>query len=262
MRGFSLVELSIVLVILGLLTGGILAGQSLVRAAELRAITSEQQRYTAAMQTFRDKYMAIPGDMREATRFWNRQVAASHCVSNHGLSAAGTPGACDGNGNGVLSFPANASESGESFQFWRQLALAGLIEGSYDGLAGSGSYAHGRIGITVPASKLSNAGWGIFYNGPVAADSGNVYAGSYGNIFTFGTASSTAYPYGAAIKPEEAWNIDTKMDDGRPAFGNIISWRATGTYTPNCADNAAGASAQYNVTNTTNACALLFINAI
>ena len=70
MRAFSLVELSIVLVILGLLTGGILAGQSLIRAAELRAVTTEYQRYVAAVQTFRDKYMALPGDMPNAIAFW------------------------------------------------------------------------------------------------------------------------------------------------------------------------------------------------
>lgn len=57
-RGFSLVELSIVLVILGLLTGGILAGQSLIRAAELRAVSTEYSRYATAVQSFRDKYFA------------------------------------------------------------------------------------------------------------------------------------------------------------------------------------------------------------
>ena len=60
--GFSLVELSIVLVILGLLTGGILAGQSLIRAAELRSISTDYSRYIAAVQAFRDKYFALPGD--------------------------------------------------------------------------------------------------------------------------------------------------------------------------------------------------------
>jgi prepilin-type N-terminal cleavage/methylation domain-containing protein len=68
-RGFSLVELSIVLVILGLLTGGILAGQSLIRAAELRSITTQFNQYVSATQSFRDKYMALPGDMPNATRF-------------------------------------------------------------------------------------------------------------------------------------------------------------------------------------------------
>ena len=75
-QGFSLVELSIVLVILGLLTGGILAGQSLIRASELRAATAEYQRYATSIQSFRDKYMALPGDMTNATRFWGSVYAS------------------------------------------------------------------------------------------------------------------------------------------------------------------------------------------
>ncbi|MGB1539971.1 MAG: prepilin-type N-terminal cleavage/methylation domain-containing protein, partial [Rickettsiales bacterium] len=55
-RGFSLVELSIVLVILGLLTGGILGGQSLIRAAEMRAIATEYDAWKTAVNVFKDKY--------------------------------------------------------------------------------------------------------------------------------------------------------------------------------------------------------------
>jgi prepilin-type N-terminal cleavage/methylation domain-containing protein len=57
---FSLVELSIVLVILGLLTGGILTGQNLIRAAELRAVVTEFNRYQTAVRTFEDKYSPFP----------------------------------------------------------------------------------------------------------------------------------------------------------------------------------------------------------
>lgn len=70
--GFSLVELSIVLVILGLLTGGVLGGRALIRAAELRAITQEKEAFVTAVNTFRAKYNALPGDMRNATQFWGR----------------------------------------------------------------------------------------------------------------------------------------------------------------------------------------------
>ncbi|MFN7611184.1 MAG: type II secretion system protein, partial [bacterium] len=59
--GFSLIELAIVLVILGLLVGGIMSGQSLIRAAELRSVTSDLSRYESAVYTFRDKYSDLPG---------------------------------------------------------------------------------------------------------------------------------------------------------------------------------------------------------
>ena len=66
-RGFTLVELSIVLVILGLLVGGVLSGQSLIRAAELRAVSTEHSKFVTAMNSFRDKYFAAPGDMKPPT---------------------------------------------------------------------------------------------------------------------------------------------------------------------------------------------------
>jgi prepilin-type N-terminal cleavage/methylation domain-containing protein len=65
---FSLVELSIVLVILGLLVGGVLSGQALIRASEMRSITAQANQYRAAIYSFRDKYFAIPGDMANARR--------------------------------------------------------------------------------------------------------------------------------------------------------------------------------------------------
>ncbi|MBY6117485.1 prepilin-type N-terminal cleavage/methylation domain-containing protein [Mameliella alba] len=68
--GFSLVELSIVLVILGLLIGGVLTGQNLIRAAELRSVMTEFKTYQTAVMTFRDKYFALPRDMTNATDFF------------------------------------------------------------------------------------------------------------------------------------------------------------------------------------------------
>src|SRR4051812_28937287 len=105
--GFTLVELSIVLVILGLLVGGVLTGQSLIRAAELRAITTEQNRYVTATHTFRDKYFALPGDMTNATAYWG---TSGNCP---GLAAQGntTPATCNGNGDGKISGNLNATSS-------------------------------------------------------------------------------------------------------------------------------------------------------
>ncbi len=263
-RGFSLVELSIVLVILGLLTGGILAGQSLIRAAELRSVTTEYQRWMTATSTFRDKYMAIPGDMREATRFWNRQVVASHCVSNHGLSTAGSPGTCDGNGDGALSNPGAASQSGEVFQFWNQLAYAGLIEGTYSGLAGAGSIYSPVIGTNVPSSKLGNAGWDLRNIGTFGGDASS-YAATYDNTLEFGGFVSNASPLQAPIlKPEEAWNIDTKLDDGKPGYGKIIARyhsNACAVADDGNSNNGADLNGSYKVSDTSLQCSLYFVRA-
>jgi prepilin-type N-terminal cleavage/methylation domain-containing protein len=198
-RGFSLVELSIVLVILGLLTGGILAGQSLIRASELRAVSTEQQRYAAAIGTFRDKYFALPGDMINATAFGTAWI-----------------GNGDGDGNIETTGTANTNEIS---LFWIHLGQAGLIEGSYTNVANTTF----TIGTHNPRSKLGQAGWNVGNLGTVATTPTTTYfEGSYGNAFLFGTGTSATMPL-EALKPEEAWNIDTKADDGGPATGAIVT---------------------------------------
>ncbi len=263
LRAFSLVELSIVLVILGLLTGGILAGQSLIRAAELRSIVTDFQRYTTAANTFRDKYMATPGDMREATRFWNRQVNAAHCATNITPAATvTTPGVCDGNGNGEVTWPGAASQSGEMFQFWRQLALAGMIEGSYTGLAQSGGAHDSVAGTNVPQSKISNAAFNAYFYG-FQIGSPDFYEVNIGNAFLFGGFVLNSSFYAPILKPEDAWGIDTKLDDGKPARGKIIAryWNNLCAAADDGTHASNDLNASYKVSDTTNQCALFFIQA-
>lgn len=247
-QGFSLVELSIVLVILGLLTGGILTGQSLIRAAELRSVTTDFNKYQTATMTFRDRYMGLPGDLRNATDFWG---ASSVCS---GSAASGT---CSGNGDGLLQAASAANATGENQQFWRHLMLAGLIEGNYTGLTGSGSQYHCPIPTSCPSSKISNAGWGVASGG---GPSPQQYDVTYGSFITFGNAHSSNIPLNAALTPEEAWNIDSKIDDGLPARGKII-----GRYWNNaCAEAVDGTpshtdlNAVYRVSDTSIQCALFF----
>ena len=252
---FSLVELSIVLVILGLLTGGILAGQSLIRAAEMRSVSTEAARYITAAHTFRDKYFGIPGDFRDATRFWGRMNSNADCVTN---SSAGvnSAGACDGNGNGMLNSSAAASQAGEYTGFWRHLALAGLVEGSYTGLAGSGGQYHCALGTDCPRSRLSNAGW-YAANATNYAGSAQIYAMDYGNYLLFGGQQATAAPTGLVLEPEELWNIDTKMDDGRPGYGKIIAYNWNGCATGG-ASSSDLANSNYNLSNASVQCAFYY----
>lgn len=261
-RGFSLVELSIVLVILGLLVGGVLAGQSLIRAAELRSVSAEYSRFTAATYAFRDKYFALPGDLRDATRFWGRAANTADCVTNSSAAVtSAAAGACDGDGDGAVSMPPTVSTVGEMHQFWKQLALAGLIEGSYTGIAGPFTPNAGQdviVGTNAPRGRMSNSGWGMAsFNFP-----GDpwTYANNFGNMFTFGGQNPGTFPIAPILKPEEAWNIDTKIDDGRPGQGTIWvrsggnAWGTSGSCTTSTSfSDYAG---QYRLSNTAPACSI------
>ena len=256
LRGFSLVELSIVLVILGLLVGGVLSGQSLIRASELRAVVTEFDSYRTALHAFRDRYFALPGDMATATKFWGVSSACSGSAAN---------GTCDGDGNGLFDASTNAGQSGELFQLWNQLALAGLITGSFTGIAGPNTLWQpgwdSIPGTNVPRSRLSNAGWSIFYQATGGDTATYTYA--YGNELIFGAAISGTITEGSALKPEEAWNIDTKVDDGKPGTGIIIARDNGGfgnanscTTSSSTTDYAGG----YNLGLSNLACSFKFIN--
>ncbi len=267
-KGFSLVELSIVLVILGLLTGGILAGQSLIRAAELRAVSAEFSRYVTATQTFRDKYFAIPGDMQNATDFWEEfgNGGTGSCPDTAGTGTE----TCDGDGDGILSQNNTATDSMERFQYWRQLANAGLIEGTYSGLGATISASiHGACetdGTNCPRSKLGDATWQAEYR--AGSSTANFYESRSGNALTFGkryiNAGNSTNNRGAVLSTEEAWNIDTKMDDGKPGMGSMLTYKS-GTAsaqmadTNACADDADPSVAEYDVSLTGLECAVYFI---
>lgn len=246
-RGFSLVELSIVLVILGLLTGGILSGQSLIRAAELRSVGTQATQFMAAVHSFRDKYMALPGDFKDATKFWGKDNAA--CSAHTGTAA--TPGTCNGSGDGFIGYGGAANGTTESFQAWKQLALAGLIEGNFTGLAGATGDTDHNFGSNSPAARISNAGWGLGYINNLTGAQTVPYAYDYRNAFTLGN-DDNSFADGAVLRPEEAWNIDTKIDDGRSAYGKLNSTvpACTGRTT------ATDFTSEYQLGSTTISCGL------
>ncbi len=256
--GFSLVELSIVLVILGLLTGGILTGQNLIRNAELRSVVTEFQAYQTAVMTFRDKYFALPGDMPNATDFWGEAHATpATCYATQGTGTQ----TCNGNGDGKISDHAGPTGNDhEIHRFWQHLANAGLLEGSYTGVAGAGGVEHSVIGNNAPRSKISNAGFSTgniaYYPHPSHPGDTWHFEGVYNNVIWFGTVSADTITYEPAITPEEAWNIDTKIDDGKPAYGSVMHYRIG--LLPGCLLNDTPSTAEYNLSNNSVVCSLIF----
>lgn len=234
--GFSLVELSIVLVILGLLTGGVLGGRSLIKAAELRSVSSEFQQWQTAVYAFESKYFSLPGDFEIAQDFWGAGVTDN------------------GNGNGILSPDGVSAEDPELFLFWQHLALAGLIPGEYTGVTGDGGTSfHIVPGENAPKPRYGG-GWTIAtrYGGSTAR-----YAYDYINTFIIGAPTATSFPHDPLFPPEDAWNIDSKFDDGKPGKGSVVA-----IYWSTCADATSNTDydSEYDLEDTSARCALYFMN--
>jgi prepilin-type N-terminal cleavage/methylation domain-containing protein len=250
-HAFSLVELSIVLVILGLLAGGILSGQSLIRAAQTRSISTDLARFQTAMFSFRDKYSAIPGDMTNATAFWS---AADTDAATCKTTASTGKATCNGNGDGWIC----SSDGGcgshrngdwyERYRTWQHLANAGLIEGSYSGVDGGNNAWHHVAGKNSPASKITGATYALFGTKTITNVS-TLWDGDYGNVIEFRNNDATNW---VTLLPEEMWNIDTKLDDGRPGSGSVVSYKPA--HQANCATDATS----YKLLHTSAACSIIF----
>lgn len=267
-NGFTLIELSVVLVIVGLMVGGILVGTDLLRAGTLKSVLSDYQQYQTAVQNFSSRYNSLPGDMADATRYWgdNNSLCPDAVVAN------GDPGTCNGNGNERIEAAATNGSVGEMFQAWVQLAQAGYVSGRFSGIAGgtgtnqmvfSGSSRNG------PVARVKGAGWSMLY---MQVQSGDTYAyyfpdlvdgsanSNYGNVFVFGAAASGTANVNPVINPTDAESIDAKIDDGMPARGMVLGLH----WNNKCAAPQSGVASNtnltgmYRVSDPSAQCALVF----
>jgi prepilin-type N-terminal cleavage/methylation domain-containing protein len=213
-RAFTLIELSIVLVIIGLIVSGILVGQSLIEAAYARKIVSEERKYEQAFLAFRIKYNYLPGDIKNPDRFWQPGTWNRNAGPNE---------------DGMISWAWEGPEA------WRQLALAKLIEGNFlqDCRADpetSGSTAAARPcagvgGKTAPPSAYRDGVWTILNLRKMVYSGGMHYGNAMeGNGLVFG---SNPYRKQIGIKSIMsaimAYGIDSKIDDGNPLSGRIMA---------------------------------------
>jgi|GEM_PF-7046659 len=73
-HGFTLLELAIVMAIIGLIAGGVVVGANMIEAAENRSLISDVEKYRTVVHTFKEKYGKFPGDLHNATRFWEKII--------------------------------------------------------------------------------------------------------------------------------------------------------------------------------------------
>lgn len=250
-NGFTLVELSIVIVVIGLLVGGVLAGQSLIRNTTLNRIARDLEQFETATSQFNQQYNGLPGDLLTATKYWGSAGGTgddSTCQSTVTNDAR----TCNGNGDKAIGFPigTNYYMRNEQFRAWQQLSNAGLIAGKFTGVSSNTSNFNG-VDMTKNASPFrgdSKLGYVIAYLQGAGAFDANYYFGGGGNMILFGS-----FPYNSwilspapSMSPEEMYLLDAKRDDGNPTKGKIRATKSP--YSPGCTTSDTS-SAQYATTS-------------
>lgn len=196
---FSLVEFSIVIIIVGLLIASISVGRDLIQASKIRNVMKQLSNYGTAMNTFEMKYSALPGDISNSS----------------GVGLGGNAG----NGDGLIE----DSDGGEPdladneiVYFWEHLNEAGFINGKFDGDADNGI-----LGETFPEVKI---GGGMTIYGVLETQE---------NYFHIGVENSEEGKqiFSNVLVPEDAFSLDNKFDDGFPLKGMVVA-RSVG-----CASN-------------------------
>jgi prepilin-type N-terminal cleavage/methylation domain-containing protein len=202
-RGFTLVELSIVLIIIGLLIGGILKGQELIRNAQSKALISQIDAFRAANNSFIDRYGQLPGDFSRASELLPAK-------------SDGSSGQLDGDGNGRIGGLGN---DGESLQYWQHLAAADLI----GGIAGIAPVP----GVGLPVGRIPGSVW----NAVNAATPGGELCAACtlrGNYWRLGAPDENALTTIPLMTADEAYLLDLKIDDGRPTTGLMQAGEGAG----------------------------------
>ncbi len=179
--GFTLIEIAIVLVIIGLLLGGILKGQELITQGRIRNVANDFQSMTAAINLYQDRYRALPGDDPSAATRWTAAGSTTSSGNGDGTIGTGTAGTPTYNSTTLTD---------ESRLFWQHLRLAGLI---------GGATTTGAIGTATPPNAAS---------GVTGVQNG-----------AFGISGIVVCSNNLSAKIAQA--IDTQFDDGNATTGSV-----------------------------------------
>lgn len=197
--GFTLVELAIVMIIIGLLIGGVLKGQELIGNAQIAATASQVKAYDTATTTFNDIYDGLPGDLDSAT------VRVPNC------------GACaDGNGDGFVTDgnAPGAASGGERDAYWNHLHFADLIGGVEPAAGAQPQFPEGKI-----AGEFTVG----YFGGGALGNNASAFAGHYVTLSADGTAAAADNTLSAS----EAARLDRKLDDGIADSGSVFTESAS-----------------------------------
>jgi len=192
--GFTLVEIAIVLVIIGLMLGGVLKGQELINSAKAKNLANDFRTTSTLVYGYQDRFKSFPGDQTQA------QLDTAYGTNAGSVCTPAADGLCRSN-NGRIDGEWNASDAkSETFTFWQHVRLANLATGSTN---------------VADANYL-----------PLNADGGHI--GIESGVSAAGAASppikemrGSYYVCSNNILGRYAKQIDSIMDDGNTATGSV-----------------------------------------
>jgi len=228
-KGFTLIEIAIVLVIIGLLLGGVLKGQELINTARVRALNNSVDGITAAWFSFQDRYRAFPGDY----------LNARSTVNLPGTD--GVTGPAGGDGNGLVGDLAGADNSLERGLVWVHLEAAGYITGGYNDDTATIVEADYNCSTLICPDNGFGSGMVI----------------DHGQINRSGTTDAHELSTGGGVPVDVLAELDRKVDDGASTTG-LMQVGDDGAYN-GCVNNA-GVGPDYELQNPVDNCAAIFRN--
>jgi prepilin-type N-terminal cleavage/methylation domain-containing protein len=211
-QGFTLIELSIVLVIIGLLVGGVMVGKDLIKSAQIKKGLSELEKIGAAVNTFKVKYNCIPGDCKNITEIFPTGIYGGN-----------------GNGDGFINNWPNETYGAMDSLVLANLAPRGKVKIAY-------GHAQSRY------MSCYNDGYAYLYFADLYSISSElVFIGGHpwilpnatkkGLTYTCATYDNNNVLADPVITPNDALIMDTKLDDGLPQTGKFLSQNSAGLCT-------------------------------
>ena len=219
--GFTLIEIAIVLVIIGLLLGGVLKGQELINSAKVKNLATDFKNIPVYIYGYQDKFRALPGDdanvqahLGSSTLTIAPATTPTKDLSGNTCVPPSSPvGAAGCVGNGVLDGAWNSvTTTDETYLFWQQVRYANLAPGSTD--------------PTVVATYVpTNAVGGIL---GVQSGTGNVVTTPITDLSATPAAIRGSYIVcSSGILGKFVTQLDIQMDDGNTATGSMMAGKAT-----------------------------------
>lgn len=223
-RGVTLIELAIALVVIGLLIGGVLSGQELVKQSLIYKDVATIRSYNTSIETFRAKFNAIPGDYKDAILAWpDCEESLPDLYS------------CSGNGNGVLDRIDDYAD--ETNYVWYHLTLANLSPTQFDSpIHHAADYDNDNHEFYKHMMPITRSNHSIQYDSTI---------GYEGLIFDLEKKKSTLFGfYGRiggdgieVVDPFIVYSFDRKLDEGTASGGNMRVNIEEGN---DCADETTG----------------------